>query len=320
MDAIRAALGDKKLTFLGYSYGSLMGQQYAEKFPHRVRALVMDGNMDHSLRTAWDFMRSETHPVERAFRLWARWCDTTEQCALYGQSARKVYGELRERAKAGKLVDSEGMPIGFYDLTGAAFGNVLSPPSWGEFAKYLADLRDGKATKAVKLAGEVVNEAYPTIWCSDWSYPIKDYAHYRTLRNRLALSAPNIQWSPYIDHAMTCVGNGHKATNPQRRLNVDDAPPLLMIGNLHDPATVYEWNRAAARQSGAHLITYEGWGHTAYGPYVNSACVNEAVDAYLIQLYAPKKRMSCPALEKPGLGETRTTERAPFPAGPYSSR
>jgi pimeloyl-ACP methyl ester carboxylesterase len=316
MDAIRAALGEEKLTYVGYSYGSLMGQQYAEVFPDRIRAMVTDGNMDHSLRTAWDFMRSETAPVERGFTEFARWCDTTPECALYGQDTKAVYADLKERARAGTLTDPDGQPIDFYRLASSAF-SVMRPSSWGGFATYLADLRDGTAATTVTF-GEVENVPYPSIWCSDWNYPVRNHKQYKLLRTRLSHAFPNVEWSPYVDHAMTCVGSGTETTNPQRPLDIDGAPPLVMIGNVHDPATVYEWNRTAADQSGARLITYEGWGHTAYGNGGPSACVNAAVDRYLIDLEPPEPGLRCPATEVPGTGTLVTTTRTIFPqVGPY---
>lgn len=314
MDAIRAALGEKKLSFLGYSYGSLMGQQYAEKFPHRVRAIVMDGNMDHSLRSAWDFMRSETAPIERAFVEFAKWCDSTVDCALYGQDTKAVYADLRTRANEGTLVDPDGNPVDFYTLSSMAFG-ATRPASWGQLADLFKSLRDGTGTVDTSF-GAVENIAYPPIWCSDWNYPVRNYGEYYSLRTRLALKFPNVQWSPYVDHAMTCVGSGTKTTNPQRRLDIDDAPPLVMIGNIHDPATVYEWNKTAARQSGARLVTYEGWGHTAYGLDGPSPCVNAAVDAYLIDLKVPKRGLSCPATEVPGQAPASLQPQRPS-VGPY---
>ncbi len=315
MDAIRAALGEKKLTFVGYSYGSLMGQQYAEKVPHRVRAIVMDGNMDHSMRTAWDFMRSETAPIERAFVEFARWCDTTAECALHGQDTKAVYADLRARAVDGTLVDPDGNPVDFYALSSYAFGAV-QPANWGELAGLLKTLRDGTGPAHTSFA-EVENIPYPSIWCSDWNYPVRNYAEYNALRTRLAHRFPNVQWSPYVDHALTCVGSGTKTTNPQRRLDIDHAPPLVMVGNVHDPATVYEWNLTAARQSGARLITYEGWGHTAYGAGGPSECVNDAVDRYLIDLKPPRWGLSCPATEVPGLAPASLSQRPV--AGPYGS-
>lgn len=71
MDAIRDAVGDEKLNFLGLSFGSMMGQQYAEEYPERVGAMVLDGIMDHSLESTWDFVDSETLAAERNFDAWA---------------------------------------------------------------------------------------------------------------------------------------------------------------------------------------------------------------------------------------------------------
>ena len=315
MDAIRAALGERKLTYLGYSYGSLMGQQYAEKFPHRVRALVMDGNMDHSIDNAWDFMRTETAPVEQAFREFADWCDTTTTCPLYGLGTKAVYADLKARAKAGTLVDPDGVPVDFYSLATAAFFTVI-PQLWSDVATTFRTLRDGNgSTKAFSAFAEIGNDPYPSIWCSDWRWKIRDQKEYAGLRARLAHKFPTVEWSPYVDHAMTCVGSGTKTTNPQRPLRIHGAPPLVMIGNVHDPATVYEWNLAAARQSGARLITYEGWGHTAYGNGGPSECVNDAVDAYLINLTPPKRGLRCPSTDQPALATTAAPQR--MVAGPY---
>jgi hypothetical protein len=155
------------------------------------------------------------------------------------------------------------------------------------------------------------------IWCSDWRWKIKDYAEYAGLRERLAQNFPIMEWSPYIDHALTCVDSGTKTTNPQRPLRIHGAPPLVMIGNIHDRATVYKWNETAARQSGAILITYEGWGHTAYREGGPSECVNDAVDLYLIHLIPPPRGLRCPSTDVPAAATTMATPEEPI-AGPYS--
>jgi pimeloyl-ACP methyl ester carboxylesterase len=316
MDAVRKALGERKLTFVGYSYGSLMGQQYAELFPRNVRALVMDGNMDHSLRTAWDFARTETAPVEEGFREFAQWCDTTSSCALYGLDTTAVYTDLKARAKAGTLTDPDGNKVSFYDLAGNTF-SVVIPQAWSFVAENLRALHDGTGSPdaTASTLAEIGNDPYPPIWCSDWRYPVHDYAEYARIRAGLVKLYPIMEWSPYVDHMMTCVNSGTKTTNPQRPLKVHGAPPLVMIGNLHDPATVYPWSQAASRQSGAHLITYEGWGHTAYrGP---SDCVNSAVDDYLIDLKPPARGLSCPSEDQPGLAAASANDRQLVPNGRF---
>ena len=67
LDAVRAALGEAKLNYVGYSYGTMMGQQYAELFPRRIRAMVNDGNLDHSIRSAWEWSRNATAVMEENF-------------------------------------------------------------------------------------------------------------------------------------------------------------------------------------------------------------------------------------------------------------
>ncbi|TDV55112.1 alpha/beta hydrolase [Actinophytocola oryzae] len=313
MDAIRVALGERKLTFVGYSYGSLMGQQYAELFGRNVRALVMDGNMDHSLRTAWDFARTETAPVEEGFVEFARWCDTTPSCALYGMDTTKTYLSLKAKAKAGTLVDPDGNKVDFYDLAGGMF-SVVQPQAWSFVAENLRWLLDGTGSPeadATALA-EIDNDPYPPIWCSDWRYPVRNYAEYAGIRAGLTRAYPIMEWSPYVDHAMTCVNSGTRTTNPQRPLHVDNAPPLVMLGNLHDPATVYPWSVAAARQSGARLVTYEGWGHTVYATGVE--CVDTVVDDYLINLRPPRRGVSCASVDEPALA---SASRNVVPDGRY---
>jgi pimeloyl-ACP methyl ester carboxylesterase len=317
MDAIRAALGEKKLTFVGYSYGSLMGQQYAELFPRNIRALVMDGNMDHSLRSAWDFARTETAPVEEGFREFAQWCDTTSTCPLYGLDTTGVYTSLKAKAKAGTLVDPDGNKVDFYDLAGGTF-TVVIPQAWSFVAGQLRWLWDGTeppaTTANASALAEIGNDPYPPIWCSDWRYQVRDYNDYAKIRAGLAQKYPIMEWSPYVDHIMTCVNSGTKNTNPPGPLKVHGAPPIVMIGNLHDPATVYPWSVAASRQSGARLITYEGWGHTVYG---FSPCVDQAVDDYLINLRPPRRGLTCPSLDEPAAAATRSANRSTVPDGRF---
>jgi pimeloyl-ACP methyl ester carboxylesterase len=322
IDAIRAALGDEKLNFLGYSYGTLAGQQYAEMFPNRIRAIVMDSNIDHSLRTAWDYMSDETEAVETAFVKFGEWCGTTEKCALHDTDTRKVYAELKRKAKAGELVQPEtGEPVDFHALTLMTY-DVTKPESWPMVAENLKALRDGKGTISDTNSANAEELVFPhsTVWCSDWSQPIRDYAEYKSMREKLADKFPNVEYSYYIANTMQCVGGEIETTNPQRPLDIDGAPPMVMIGNRYDASTPYAWSRTAAEQSGAVLITYEGWGHTIYGDGKPSTCVNDAVDSYLIDLEEPEDGLRCPATEQPGkhaglseIGEDRGTTAKPTP-------
>jgi pimeloyl-ACP methyl ester carboxylesterase len=100
IDAIRAALGEEQLSLYDVSYGTLTGQMYAERFPSRVRALVLDSVFDHSLSAA-RFLNTEAAAGEDAFGEFASWCARTSSCAVSGRDARQAYSDLYERAAAG---------------------------------------------------------------------------------------------------------------------------------------------------------------------------------------------------------------------------
>ncbi|GAA2212189.1 alpha/beta hydrolase [Nonomuraea monospora] len=313
VNAIRAALGEAKITQVGYSYGTLTGQLYAEMFSQHVRAIVTDGNMDHSIRSLWAFLDDQTAAIERNFVQWAAWCDQTADCALYGKNAAKVYVGLRERAKNGTLTDpATGRELDFTAFTGIG-QRVNLPEFWKELADKLAAL-SGHATPAPAPTGAtpgpapsrpaVQNYARQAMFCQDWTFRLKNYAELKRGLDRLTRRYPNVNWNPNAtESALDCVGYSGKATNPQTPLKIGRGTPIVMAGNRNDFATVHAWSRHAAARSGAPLVTYEGFGHTvypstvAYGP---STCVNAAIDAFLIRLEPPASGLSCPDISVPG--------------------
>ncbi|MFD0559152.1 TAP-like protein [Stackebrandtia endophytica] len=296
IEAIRVALDDGGLNYAGYSYGTLMGQQYAELFGDNIRSMVLDGNMDHSLTTAWEFMSTETAAAEKNFVAFADWCDADTSCALNGDDTKATYGDLRERARSGDLTDpNTGEAVDFYQLTGLTFSYSSNPSQWSELAAGLRDLRDQSDTRTLSAAlSDEVEINYPgqAIWCQDWNYPIYGYGHWALLNLGLALEYPNMQWTPYNQHALSCIGSGIETTNPQQPLQIDDDVDLVMIGNHYDIATVYPWSVSAAEQSGATLITYEGFGHTVYGQGLE--CIDGPVDSYIMDGVNPEEGISCP--------------------------
>lgn len=301
IEAIRVALDDGGLNYVGYSYGTLMGQQYAELFGDNIRSMVLDGNMDHSLTTAWEFMSTETAAAEKNFVAFADWCDEDAECALYGDDTKATYGKLRDQARSGDLTDpSTGEAVDFYNLTSLTFARSSNPSQWSTLATNLRDLRDQSDTRQLSVAlDEEVEVNYPgqAIWCQDWDYPIYGYAHWALLNVGLALEYPNMQWTPYNQHAVSCIGSDIETTNPQRPLQIDEDVDLVMIGNHYDIATVYPWTVSAAEQSGATLITYEGFGHTVYGQGLD--CVDTPIDAYLMDQVQPEDGISCPDAQTP---------------------
>ncbi|WP_410631966.1 alpha/beta hydrolase [Amycolatopsis sp. cmx-4-83] len=305
MDAIRAALGERKLTYYGVSYGTLMGQQYAELFPDKVRALVLDSNMDHSQYTAWDFLNSETQSVQAEFGEFAAWCARTASCALHGQNVSKVTRDLQDKAARGELKDPQSEePVTPLDLAAIIQGSFYGP-SWDRLATVLKSFKDGTPPAAsARLRDDVpINNVFQSVFCDDWRLPVHNFAELETYRRAAAALAPDVKVNSLGWTAVTgCIGWPERASNPQHPLQVHGAPPLLMVSSRHDPATPYAWSQTAARQSGSTLLTYDGWGHGAY--FKNSQCVTKATDDYLITGKLPAKGTHCAAVE-PGTPEAR---------------
>ncbi|MEV6285254.1 alpha/beta hydrolase [Kribbella sp. NPDC051770] len=321
LDAVRAALGADKLNWYGASYGSLMGQMYAELFPQRIRSMVNDGNMDHSLGK-WPFLLSEGAFAEDSFQQFVDWCGQSTNCALNGQDVPKVYAELLAKADAGELVDpADGSKLsnwGLLDVTQFYFVR----PRWVQLGQLLASLHSGEpaattfrsaASELAKSRGtqrqadeELVEDVRPQ-FCQDWSVPVSGFRELDAMYKASLKVAPRMRASTLALSSMTaCIGVPGKVNNPQHRLKVKGAPTILMLNGVHDPATGYAWALNVKRQlgKGAVLVTYEGAGHVVYS---RTACTRAAADNYLLDGTLPADGTRC-AANNPALARTAQTE------------
>ncbi|MFI6483631.1 alpha/beta hydrolase [Nonomuraea sp. NPDC050663] len=296
LDAIRQALGEHKLTFYGVSYGTLIGQQYAERFPRHVRALALDSNVDHSLGIH-AFLDTQAAFVQDSFDEFVAWCERDSACALHGQPVRDIWAGLLSRAEEGTLADpsAPGRPLTPIALIGTV-RILFYGPQWRELGDYLRALRDdGSSPPAVKSLQETPFPAQ-AILCRDWSLPVRSYREWAAHLQRMRSIAPDMRYSALaVNFVAICLGHPGPVTNPQHRLRVRGSAPMLLVNALHDPATGHEWAANVSEQLGdrAVLLTYEGWGHAAYhrGP-----CVTRAVDDFLTSLVLPPRETRCPAV------------------------
>lgn len=326
LDTLRAALGDEKLTYYGISYGTLIGQLYAERFPQRVRALALDSNMDHSLGTR-AFVETEAWTSQDSFDEFVAWCERTTTCALHGKDVRALWAGLLARAERGELSlpgNPEIKVPPLYVIQRAT--RWLYDPGFKELADLLVELDTGvpSATPLATpftvpssaTAEDVVNDA-SQVFCQDFLLPVRDYREYARLMRRSEAIAPDMRISAVGMPLVTrCLGQPAPIPNPQHRLRVDGSGPILMTNALHDPATAYPWAVNAARQIGreARFITYEGWGHGVYG---RSECTTAPIDAYLISLTPPAKGTRCAAVPPAEVSQLRTpTFPGPIPGLP----
>jgi pimeloyl-ACP methyl ester carboxylesterase len=305
MEAVRAALGEERISFYGASYGTLIGQLYAERYPDRLRGLVLDSVMDHSAGVD-AFLTQTTEAVQAAFDQFVAWCGRDDKCALRGRDVRQIWSVLMARAGSGKLVDPYDPPsrIGVWELISAAF-SAFYDPQWYSFAHYLKEAYEPApaplSRRAVPRLVELTPHSFPAVMCQDWSLPVGGFAGYRDRLRALAVRAPQMRVSPLALTAVAgCLGRATAPVNPQRPIP-RAAGPVLVVNARYDPATAYPWAQHVARQLGpaARLLTYQGWGHVAYR---HSGCVSAAVDRYLADLTLPAAGATCPAIEPKPFG------------------
>ncbi|MFE0152402.1 alpha/beta hydrolase [Nonomuraea sp. NPDC059007] len=321
LDTLRAAVGDRKLTYYGLSYGTLIGQLYAERFPRRVRALALDSNIDHSLRTT-AFLDTGAAAAQDSFAEFAAWCERDSACALHGSDLRAFWAKLLARAEHGEL-HFPGEPtrvLTKLDLIRLPFQAAYGP-YWRELAEMMVTISNGampsKALPEIFTREPAQRQAPHTanpmrIVCQDFHLPIRDYREFAALLRRSQRIAPDMRVSPLtFSFTMACLGEPAAIPNPQHRLKVDGTPALLLGNARHDPATGHAWAVNAAGQIGgeARLLTYEGWGHSIYN---RSECTRGAIDRYLIEQTLPAPGMRCPAVPYPSTS-TPPTLTAPLP-------
>ncbi|MFF9671816.1 alpha/beta hydrolase [Streptomyces eurythermus] len=294
VDALRAALGERELTFHGSSYGTLLGAQYAETYPRRVRAMVLESVMDHSVRATRDFLRSEAAAAEDSFREFGKWCDGAADCALHGRDVRAVWQGLLARAGRGELADpaKPGAPLSSSDLVNKIAFRKFYKADHAGLATAIAGMEASEPLPASPTSTAPLPPATP-VFCSDWHLPVRDYEEYASLVALMNRTAPDLPYLLPIHMAAACLGA--PTANPQHRLDVHGAPPVLVSNALHDPATGYPWAVSVARQFGRSgvLLTYEGHGH---GSVTSGPCMEDAVDSYLTDLAVPARGTHCPAV------------------------
>ena len=305
MDALRGALGERRISFYGASYGTVLGVQYAARYPARVRAVVLDSVLDHSAGVD-EVLGAGAAAAQDAFDRFVTWCDRDRACAVHGRDVRALWAALLVRAAAGTLRDPfvPGRAVSVFGLLDVAFQSFYGP-QWHSLGYYL----DAAAPTLEVAAVPQTAHPLPAVFCADWNLPINGYADLAARLRALRARAPQMLVSPLMLTATVgCLGRSAPAMNPQRPLRPATAP-VLVVGTRHDPATPYRWARRVAGGLGpaARLVTYRGAGHIAYG---RSACLTSVVDRFLRTTRKPAAGTSCPAVP-PSPSGVETATRVP---------
>jgi pimeloyl-ACP methyl ester carboxylesterase len=303
LDLLRAALGDKKLNYLGYSYGTLLGQTYANLYPHKTGRLVFDGVVDPTI-TPYDLSVTQAKGFEKSLRKFLSQCPTIKGCP-FGKDvdqSMKTVRALLDSLDASPLRNTDGRELGSLTMFNAIILPLYNVADWTYESTLFSTVMKGDASYAFQLADayndrdkngtytDNSTEAFTAINCLD--YPSDPTVS--TMRaEAIKLNAA----APVFGHLMAYGGTGcydwpYKPTRTAGALEAKGSAPIIVVDTTGDPATPYVWGKHVAKllQNG-HLVTYNGFGHTAYNK--SNSCVNDAVDNYFLHGTVPKSDPNC---------------------------
>ncbi|MFK0240621.1 alpha/beta hydrolase [Microbacterium sp. NPDC090281] len=301
MDLIRAVLGDKELNYLGYSYGTFLGATYAKLYPEKAGRLVLDGAIDPAV-PGLEVGATQALGFESALRAYMQDCLDSGECPFNGtvDEAMADLGALLASVDSTPLKSGDGRMLGADSLMTAIIAALYSQDSWGYLTQALDEALQGDPTSAFFLAdfyngrenGAYTDnsaEAFRAYNCMD--YPVEnDPAAEAATNAKIAAGAPTI--APYWTGPDSCSVWPYPPTGTRGEIKAEGAGPILVIGTTNDPATPYEWSESLAKQlEEGVLITRVGEGHTGYNK--GNACVDDAVEAFLLDDVVPEDGLRC---------------------------
>jgi pimeloyl-ACP methyl ester carboxylesterase len=311
MDRLRELLGEEKITYVGLSYGTFVGQTYANMFPERVRAMLLDGIVDAVAYSASAEARTAnfSSSTDEVFDQFLTLCDQAgpERCALagHGETAEERVNRLFERAMQGPIPTPSGELV-YGDLLLSSFSPLRDPHLWPAYAEKLNAAVEGDASA---LAMEAAQWRTPAAWAeatkssaiscldgpaqkpvADWPTVVGDL----TAGGRMSGAIQGWWlWAP-------CASNW-PATSDDRYTGPWDeqtTTPILLISTRYDPNSGYQNAVRAEKLLGnAVLLTHQGYGHLSLQD--PSRCVDEARTRYLVDLVTPTPGTVCAADQVP---------------------
>ena len=308
MDMIRAVLGDEKLNYLGYSFGTYIGTVYAELFPDKVGRMVLDGAVEPPFGT-FDQLATQMAGFDSAFRAYMQCCLDSGDCPFDGPLDQA----LAEAHALTLSVDGQGLKSGdgrVLDSATVGTGIALTlynEGNWSYISLMFQGLQQGDAEIAFLLADTLQRPRGRRIRRPLARRVLRRHLRRGRHRHRRRRPAPRASGS-WTRRARTSAASSRSTTTSCSRrparsgrtrgrdfpteFDAAGAPPILVIGTTNDPATPYAQSVALADEleSGV-LITYNGEGHTVYGNGV--ACIDDTVDDYFVNDVVPSADPNC---------------------------
>ena len=290
MDLIRAGMGDDQLSYVGYSYGTSIGQAYAELFPGRVRAMILDGLVDPE-PDGIDTAVQQAMGFETALENWADGCRRRDTCRF--DDPLDAVDRMLAVADDG-VESSEGRrPLGPGEAANALVYPLYNQSLWPSLDTGIADALAGDGAGMVALADSYTTLAdfsiYFAVSCLDSTWPTST-DEFLSRAADAASVAPRFGEAIVNDYVRCALWP--VPPDPIGGVTAEGAPPILVVSGTGDPATPYENGVTVAdRLASGVLLTYEGEGHTI--TFQGSACVDGIAVPYLVELEVPEDGSRC---------------------------
>jgi pimeloyl-ACP methyl ester carboxylesterase len=313
LDLLRQAVGDNKLNYLGFSYGTFLGATYAALFPNRLGRVVLDGPVDADgyINHPTKDLQAQTSAFERELDRFFQACaaDQVTCQGFGGKDPHAAFDALVEKANANPIpadgFTPDPRPVTGDDILNATIFNLYAKPYWAAYiAPELAAAAAGDGS-GIRADSDFAfgydpesgtfdpgTDRYFLIGAVEQRYSHSIDKYFRL--GKASYDSFDHFWfnNGYVElnyGLFPIQGNGRYG-GPFRIPNGASTP--LVVATTYDPATPYRGAKALVKDLGnARLLTMVGDGHTAYGG--NSACIDQAVDDYLLGGTLPAAGTSC---------------------------
>lgn len=303
MDILRAVIGDPRLNYMGFSYGTKLGATYAQLYPENVGHMVLDGAMDPSLDNE-EVTLGQAAAFEKAITAYLEDCLRRQNCPFDGDvdQARDQLQQLFDSVEDFPMTAQDGREVGITDFVSGFLLAFYDDAYWPQLTDALNAAISGDPTQMLVLADLSAGRnddgtytgnsaaAFTAINCLD--YPVdSSIAGQRKDAKELKAASPTI--GEYLAFGgMACKDWKYETTGDPAPVSAPGAEPIVIIGTTGDPATPYEWSEALNEQlESSVLLTFDGEGHTAYGR--SNECIGNAVDEYFLDSTVPQDGLKC---------------------------
>lgn len=299
MDTIRAGLGEKKINYLGYSYGTYLGAVYGQMFPDQVDRMILDSAVNPDPRKVWyqDNLGQDVPAQKRMgqFFDWVAKYDGVYHLGTKGEDVQAAWTSIRD-----ELRKQPHDKLGPFEFLQTTFSDLYGESQWMPFAQALSDFHNNHNDKklvgmvnVMDQAGENENAIYNAVECADATWPT-DEKQWERDSKRLESSAPMAAW--YNSWGVSPCAKWKAPNQQPMHITGEGLPGVLMFNSTLDPATPYEGAQVMHRSiPSSRLVTEEGAGkHGVYGLAGNPDADRIGTD-YLVRGVLPSEDTSIPA-------------------------